>query len=529
MSDTTPNITELLQNNNAPVAQKVLDYYDGEQEKWLVKILNDPNQGRKDWRSRGLIPRSRNIMKMIIDKSGLLFNDKAPVLNVYRNGNTSDIDEETSTLVQGELEKADWIEFFTNFDSVVRMLKTACLLVQYDSDTDALTFDILTQQNAAVVQNPNNKLINTLVYRTNSAEAKEGIFRVYTNVLIQDIKVSETGETTILSEEPNPFGMIPIAAFHDTNIPRIDFWNKIPTDLLNINDIYNLHLTDSEYAASWAKLQTLFTNARISAESDTTMQLSEVYGSAFPRFMPSQSTLMGGPGSVVQIDTTGVDQAFVEYKGPVVDLAPIDAMVKTWIADYAMDWSVTVDLSGVNGAALRANSGFQLMVEELPNLELRKKRQKMFEAGIKRLYKVIITVLNYYKPGCLPEDSNMVACFSDPILPVADTNKEEMAWTLRITQGRASRVDYFMQLYGLSKQDAIAKIAEVDAENAVGEIGSGIVDTVQQYKMNLSNPSKSSKTVIPAETKDTTQEDQFPNENNQIVTTGTKTKIPFPN
>lgn len=515
MSDSSPNITDLLDNDNAPVAQKILDYYDGDQQKHFVKMLNDPNMGRKEWRTRGLIPRTRNILKMVIDKSGLLFNDKAPVLNVFRSESSSDIDEELSTKFLKELEKTDWIEFFTNFDSVVRMLKTACLLVQYDEETDGLTFDILGQHNAAVVQNPNNKLINTLVYRTNGVEAETGIFRVYTKDLIQDLSVNPQGQVTILNEVDNPFGVIPVVAFHDTNIPRIDFWNKIPTDLINVNDIYNFHITDSEYAASWAKLQTLFTNARIANQDDMQFQSMEVYGSPLPRQAPAASSLMGGPSSVVQIDTTGVDTPFVEYKGPVVDLQPIDNMVNKWVADYAMDWSVTIDLAGIGGSG-SANSGFQLMVEELPNLELRKKRQKMFQAGIKRLYKMIVTVLNTAKPGYFPEDAELDVTFSDPVLPVADTNMQEQTWSRRIQEGRASRVDYFMQLYGMSKSDALQKITEVDQENTPAGVGNGIVNTVQQYSMNLSNPKQVKKEIVPAETKDTKQPGQFPDQSNPV-------------
>ena len=105
------NITDLICCDEAECAEKILDYYDGEQEEWLVKILNDPSKGRKDWKARGIIPRTRNIMKMVIDKSGLLFNDKAPKLDVYTPDGT--IDENASIILQQELENVDWIEFFT--------------------------------------------------------------------------------------------------------------------------------------------------------------------------------------------------------------------------------------------------------------------------------------------------------------------------------------------------------------------------------------------------------------------------------
>lgn len=455
------NISDLIDPKEAELAGKILDYYDGCQEKHLTKLLNDPNKGRKDWQSRGIIPRTRNITKMIVDKSGLLFNDKAPKLDVYLNGVVS---EDQSARLQAELENVDWVEFFTNFDSVVRMLKTACVLVQYDVESSSLVFDILTQQNAAVVLNPHNKQINTLVYcaNCNPKEHEDQVFRVFTKELIQDIKVDEHGNESIIQSVPNPFGIIPVAAFHDTNTPRMEFWNMIPTDLLQINDMYNLHITDSEFAASWSKLKTLFTNAKIVTGDDAQYEAIQPYGEALPRYAPTQgSSMIGGPSRVIQIDTTGVDSAFVEYKGPEVNLQPIDDMVNKWVADFAADWAVNV--KDANGGA--ADSGFKLIVEEMPNLELRKKRARMFEAGFKRLFKVIKQVVNYYKPGTFQEEAELFAVFSKPALPV-DQNQEEIVWSRRIAEGRASLTDYFMQTQGLTRDEAISKINEIKTDMA---------------------------------------------------------------
>ena len=205
----SPNIRDLIDAEEAELTDKILDFYDGDQEEHMIKLLNCPNKGRKEWQAKGIIPRTRNILKMIVVKSGLLFNDKAPKLDVYSN---SVVDEIQSAKLQAELEKVDWVEFFTNFDSVVRMLKTACVLVQYDAEYGQLTLDILTQQNCGVVLAP-NKQIDTLVYCT-SGEMEEGEsceLRVFTKDLIQDIAVDDQGRESIIQSIPNPFGIIPIA------------------------------------------------------------------------------------------------------------------------------------------------------------------------------------------------------------------------------------------------------------------------------------------------------------------------------
>lgn len=450
----SPNISDLIDLKEAELAAKILDYYDGAQEKHMIRLLNDPNKGRKDWQSRGIIPRTRNITKMVVDKSGLLFNDKAPKLDVYVGESA---DEVQSAKLQAELEKVDWVEFFTNFDSVVRMLKTACVLVQYDEEDGQLVFDILTKQNSAVVLSSNKK-IDTLIYRTSgSDDDKVQEFRVFTKLLIQDIAVDEHGHESILMTMPNPYGIIPLAVFHDTNTPRVDFWNKTPNDLIQINDMYNLHITDSEYAASWAKLKTLFTNARIvTGNDDAQYEAVSVYGEALPKFVPTAGSVIGGPSRVIQIDTMGVDTPFVEYKGPEVDLEPIDNMVNKWVADFAADWAVNV--KDANGGA--ADSGFKLIVEEMPNLELRKKRARMFEAGFKRLFAVIKKVMNFNIPGYFDEEAELFAQFSAPSLPV-DQMAEEQVWSRRIAEGRASIVDYLMVTKGLTREEAITKMTEI--------------------------------------------------------------------
>lgn len=451
------NIAELFENKNAELSEKILDMYQGKQEKHLVKLLSDPNKGRKDWQTRGIIPRHRNILKMIVDKSGMLFSDKAPDIQVFNSKDEVESNPVLSAVLKEQLDNVNWTEFFTNFDSVVRLLKTAMVLVQYDTTNKSLVLDVLTQHNSYVVNKNNN--IDTLIYKV--AEREEDIyeFRVFTKELIQDILVNEeTGEETIIQSIPNPFGIIPVAVFHDVNIPIFDFWNVIPTDLMQINELYNLHLTDSEYAASWAKLKTLFTNCKIVTAEDMQMEAVVPYGSELPRMAPSQGALIGGPSKVIQIDTMGIDSPFIEYKGPEVNLEPIDTMVNKWVSDYAADWSVNVKMAGTGVA----DSGFKLIVEEMDNLELRRKRARMFEAGLARLFNIIKTVTNYFSPT-YPEDSVLFARFSAPTLPV-DVKLQEEVWSRKIAEGRASRKMYFMEVYSMTEDEAIAKIEEIDSE-----------------------------------------------------------------
>jgi hypothetical protein len=137
-------------------------------------------------------------------------------------------------------------------------------------------------------------------------------------------------------------------------------------------------------------------------------------------------------------------------------------MFSQWVKDFAADWSVRLQSSG----DASATSGFQLIVEELPNLELRKQRQKMFQTGFNRLYHVIAFITSTMPGINLPLDGELYVTFQSPALPIDDKAAEEV-WSRKIQEGRASRIDYFMETKGMSKDEAIAKVAEIDVQNLV--------------------------------------------------------------
>jgi hypothetical protein len=231
-------------------------------------------------------------------------------------------------------------------------------------------------------------------------------------------------------------------------------------------------MSDSEYAMGWMKRPTLFTNAML---GDSHVEETSPYNSnsvvetrlsrtaKFPHQSFSQSNKVKfGPSAAVQLDSTGVDSPFAEFKAPVVDLKSIDEVVNQWVEAVASDWSVRATIGGSGSAT----SGFQLVVEELPNLELRKQRQKMFAVGLTRLFEVIKVIANTFAGTTFPEDSKLFVTYSTPSLPV-ENEKEEALWSTRIDNDRASLVDYFIETQGMSAEEAVEKIAEILELNQV--------------------------------------------------------------
>lgn len=448
-----------LGDEDAKFARKALNYYDGNQRDELEDFLKDSSGFRKNWKEKGLIPRSRNITKAIVDKSGLIFNGPTPKLEVWAGGS---INETASATLSSLLDRANWIETFINFDNQVRLLKTGLMLVQWDPERRRLILDALHQGNAVVTIDPNTKEITGLLVALSIDEDGDEIFsyRHFTLETITDYSyVAESSELVVLGSFPNPYGIVPVAPFYDTSTPRYGIWNVIPDDLIGLNEMYNLHLMDSEYSASWSKVKTLFTNATIGDSSMGTQTWVDP-ATGIPRQVPAAPNTVGGPGRIVEIDS-GPASVYLEYKGPDVTLMPIEEMFSQWVKDFAADWHVRLSTSGNGGAS----SGFQLIVEEMPNLELRKQRQKMFAAGFARLYKVIASVVAGIPGISLPLDGELYTVFQNPALPVDDKALEEV-WSRRISEGRASRVDYFMETQGMSREEAVAKVAEIDAFNS---------------------------------------------------------------
>jgi hypothetical protein len=472
-------LIELLDTNDAKRSKILLDYFDGKQSDHFTRLLDTPNSGRKDWRKNGLIPRTRNLTKMIVEKSGLLFNDKAPLLNIYDDKTSTDVDEVQSKVFLELLEQVEWIQFFTNFDSVVRLLKTALVLVQYDEIDRKLVLDVLTQENCAVILDERRR-INTLIYKTGVDDDGNTLMRVYTVELVKDLKVDKYGVEAILNQYPNIYNAIPVSVFHDTNTPRSTFWNYTPEDLQQLNEMYNFHITDSEYSASWAKLQTLFTNSPISADSaSVNLETVQEYASLLPRQASTgAANVKIGPASVVYLDTSGVDAPFADFKGPSVDLQPLDEMFNKWVSDFAGDWSVNVNFAGHGNA----DSGFKLIVEEMPNLELRKKRGKMMSKGFNHLFQIVKQVLKPHGLDFFSDSSIAAVEFYPPNLPVDEKQQEEV-WSLRISEGRASRLDYFIS-QGMTKPEAEEKIAEIDAQRGTNSLGSPRTINVTKNLMN---------------------------------------------
>ena len=438
-------------------ANKALDFMDGKQLTHMASLLSDTNRGRKNWQERGMAALYRNLTGNIVSKSGLLFINGRPELAIETNEATNDVATE---YFHDLLDDADFASVSENLDQVLRLLKTAVVLTQYDSEEDCLYLDILHKGNCYVKTSGNKKVITMLVHTTDYDHYKYAedskAYRVFTPEAIQDWIVEPQKKPEMIDNQPNPYGMVPANVFYDTTTPRAGFWNNIPRDLVAYNEEYNLYLTDITYAASFSNRKTLFTNASFSGDSDlgNSSQTQEVYNSPLPRFSQNDMSTISGPDRIVQLDSTGVDNVFLDYKGPDIRLDEIRKLFETLTRDYAADWSVRIKIEGEG----TASSGFQVVVEEMNNLELRKQRQRLMEMGLYNMFDTVKTVINTAQGRTIfPEDAKLSIEFPDPQLPT-DVKYEDDLWVQRIEKGLATRIDYLMYMKDLSADEAAEKI-----------------------------------------------------------------------
>lgn len=451
---------EMLDTEEAKLANKSLKYYDGRQEEEMIKLLNCPYKGRKDWKNRGIIPRWRNITQMVVEKSGKLFKDQAPIIEVYSNNNINEIETDILTEL---LYKANWLEFFNNHDSVTRLLKNGIVLTQWDIEEQCPVFETLHRGNCVIITDTYQKNVLGLIYKT-SEYGKVETYRIITKdeyIDLVEVEEHQTSKVSISSRIPNPYKIVPITIFYDTRLPRTGIWNEPGADLISINELYNLHLTDSEQAIHWSKFPKLIMiDCDLGEEESETEQVIDI-GDKMPRLRNKQSDIVAGPAKAISLRSFGNGNASIEYKTPTVNIEPLDLVIQNWIEQFSYDWSVRLNVAGQGSA----NSGFQLVVEELPNTELRQQRARMMEYGFKRLFKVLKTIINIQMNRIVfGDESELYITFPNPKLPVNEVENEDV-WQKRIDGNRATIIDYLMEVKGLDKVEAEIKYKEIQELN----------------------------------------------------------------
>lgn len=466
------------EHSDAYRARKLLDQYDGNQTKWVEARLNGAIRGgwgyRYKWLERGFEPHCRNIVKPIVEKSSNLFQNPAKyeILPSYDAKATPVVDAKLHQI----LSAGDWHEFAQQLDRITRLLRSTCVyqtkvvpdgtmteggIYRFNEDRgDQWVPMLLHVGNSVVKMNLARTKITELAYLTSGTPGDfNGWSYMYVSSDVIEERLVEHNKESVIpgTRRINPDGLVTASMFYDTDKPRAPHvWAKVPEDIGSFQDMFNTHLTDLAFALATQKGQTLIiTNAKIQSTEEPSYSISGIEST---QVKPTEEATIGGIGSVMALTSppNATQAPTADFKGPSVDLKSHYDVMAGLVEDIAFDWSVRLKMSGQGSAS----SGFQLVVEEMDNLELRQTRAKSFQGAMRRFYDIMSAMYPELTDGMLQ------VVFAPPSLPV--NNQEELnLWTQKIEKNLASVVDYFMAVDNLSQEEAIAKALEVKEMNQI--------------------------------------------------------------
>jgi len=432
-----------LQKPAVAFAKKAIDFLDGDQQQHMIDLLNTDGIGIKKWRERGVMVLWENITNKIIDKSSQTYQtDPERVIPD---------DEAATEAYKNVLHQSNFSEVSEDIDQLSRLLKMAAVIVQYSEETGSLFFEQLTRANSDIDYNRVTGEVISCLYRTSgTGESGGDLYRYWTVEEVIMLEMDKSGQAKEVSNEDNTYKIVPLAILFDIKPPRYGIYAKPSYEqLILLNEAVNMFHIEAKFNQRSQAFGTLFTNAIIPA------------GTVF------------GPDAVVKIESQGLDEpTFVEYRSPSI-AGNIEAFLdwlRALIIAVGDEWGVNIKAGGVGSA----DSGFKLVVEELPTLQLRKKRQKPAASFEQSLFTVVKAISDTVGLGVTGDE--VTVSFPAPDLPV-DTQGQWLVNSGEIAMKLKSREQYIKEKYPEWTADQVDEyLAEIDSGAAALPDFSGLAD-----------------------------------------------------
>ena len=397
---TEQQMLQSLTTANAISAQMAVDYLDGDQLNHFTGYLNTPGKGIKDWEKRGVLPLWENITGLIIDRSAQTYQHNPERTVINKDGTINEAGTEAYNKL---LEQSNADEVFCDADILSRLLKTSIVIPQYSEDRGGMYFSAVSRHNSDVDYDRPAGKFNSLMYSGGGIGPGGGkIFHFWDGDKVIDIELGENDTGTVVRSEPNPYGLVPASPLFDIRPPRCGFWSKpVWEQLIHFNNGVNLFHTEMKFNQRFQSFGQIVTTAKI----------------------PDGAVM--GPDSVLELQTSHPDETiFFEYKAPSSISVAISSFQK-WLdifrENIGQEWGVNIKTAGEGSA----DSGFKLVVEELPGLQLRQKRQKPADSFEQGIYKVCLAISEVHNLG-LVQGTKLKVDFGEPDLPVNLKEKAEI-------------------------------------------------------------------------------------------------------
>jgi hypothetical protein len=86
----------------------------------------------------------------------------------------------------------------------------------------------------------------------------------------------------------------------------------------------------------------------------------------------------------------------------------------------------------------------------------------MAEITIERMLRLTIFIYNAHFPNSFSQDAEIDIEFTPPALPY-DEIANEQKWSVMLAEQRATPVDYYQEVWGMTKEEAVQKDLDVKA------------------------------------------------------------------
>jgi len=243
----------------------------------------------------------------------------------------------------------------------------------------------------------------------------------------------------VIDEQENPYGVLPFLPVWDYPPTGSEFWLSGGDDLISLQEMINLKLTDLCYLIR-----------------------QQSFGVGWIKSGKGGGSVQADPGTLVELPLDkdsgiGFESQQSEI-GQVVEA--IDRLIK-WAA-----MSNGLSVSTVDTKSTREFSGVAKLVDTQELLELREDDKTVWRAYEKQLFNLIRVVWNTHnQKDKISRESTLTVDFSDP-RPIISPKDQAVAWESQLSMGVISPVDIVLERnpdLG-TRENALAHLLQIQEE-----------------------------------------------------------------
>lgn len=400
---------------------KRLSYYHDEQQEYIIELL-EKHHAEPD----AFEPVYFNVTKKVINQLAMVYMASAQRQIV--DGTTNDNSIFTEIVDSSNLDLK--LKTASRYCQLLKTIMLRPVWRRGQMDLDVLTGDILDVEWG---DSPEHITHVMVTHYPQSGETKDIEYSLWDEQTYR--RLDYNGNT--IESAPNPYGIIPFVPVWAQVPATGSFWVAGGGDLVSVQSAINAKLTDLMLVLRY-----------------------QGFGVPVARGVPEDSLGQIGPNTCVIIPDPAGDFSFAKTQAPIAQtLAAIEFLAKNLAIS-----------NGLSAASMSVKptqeSGLSRISQSTELNELRKDQISLFGRYERQLFNMFKIVWNAHNPTKkITDTARLKIDFYDP-RPVMSPDKQAELWQVELEMGTISRTDILMlKNPDLSKEDAIQKLEEIQAEN----------------------------------------------------------------